>query len=579
LQPLARQPNLPGNLFKESHVLHRIAPVLISAVLLASPVSLTADQGAGAYLAALVATRDGAFEAGAKYYAEALAQSPNDAVLAQGAMVTRVAIGDVAGAVDFARQLTVLNPSDEFGNALVATGAMATRDFDAAVIALSGEGLVNNPLLNHLLGGWALIGAGQFAAGIERFGELDQNNGLRGVARYHQALANAYAGDFESAARSYQDGGDATYISRTSILAHAEILAVLEDYQGATLLMTRGAGARLNDAEANDLRRSVQAGAPISFTRIQDASDGAAEALMLMAEALRNDDAGRLALFFARLSAYLQPNRADAAVLIGDILVSEDQGPLALAAYRQVPVDAPLALAALAGAVGVMESQGGADAAIDDLLAGVERHGEVPSLLNLLGDVLRRSARYGEAVDAYSRAIDAVGNPDAANVWSLYYMRGIALERDARWDEAEIDLRKAMQLSPDQAGLLNMLGYSLVDRGLALDEALEMIERAMELRPDDGYITDSLAWALYRMGRYEEALPHMLQAVLLRPGDGILNDHYGDILWKVGRQREAVFQWNRALASGAADIDRVRIEDKLASGLDAVLADEADAEN
>ena len=555
-------------------MLQRFAPVLLSTALTVLPVISQAEQGAGAYLAATIATRAGAFEAGARYFAEGLSESAHDANLAQGAMVTRVAIGDVEGALPYAEILVSLNPTDEFGVILMAAAAMQAGDFDAAVSQISDEALAQNPIMRHLLAGWAMIGAGRFSDGIAQFGALDAINGLRGVARYHQALANAYAGDFETAAKLFQDAGDAAYVSRTAILAHAEILAVLEDYEGASLLMTRGLGARLNDVGAIELRRLVQAGAPITFTRIADASDGAAEAAMLMAEALRNDQAGRLALFYARMAIFLKPGRDDAAVLTGDLLVDEAQPSLALAAYGAVDADAPLALAALAGKVNVLESIGQADVAVDDLLAGIARFGEVPSLLNILGDVLRRSGRFGEAVEAYSRALAGISNTDAPNIWSLYYMRGIALERDGRWEDAEKDLRKALNLAPDQAGLLNMLGYSLVDRGLALDEALGMIERAMELRPDDGYITDSLAWALYRLGRFEEAVDPMLAAVLLVPGDGILNDHYGDILWMVGREREAVFQWNRALASNAEDLDRNRIEDKLNRGLTAVLVDE-----
>jgi predicted negative regulator of RcsB-dependent stress response len=53
-----------------------------------------------------------------------------------------------------------------------------------------------------------------------------------------------------------------------------------------------------------------------------------------------------------------------------------------------------------------------------------------------------------------------------------------------------------------------------------------------------------------------------------------LSDHYGDVLWKVGRQREARFQWHRALSYGPEAGAAVRIRDKLARGLDAVLADE-----
>lgn len=103
-----------------------------------------------------------------------------------------------------------------------------------------------------------------------------------------------------------------------------------------------------------------------------------------------------------------------------------------------------------------------------------------------------------------------------------------------------------------------------------------MIERAVAARPEDGYIIDSLAWALYRLGRFEEALAPMERAVRLMPSDPILNDHLGDIYWALGRRREAMFQWRRALAFGPEEADRPRILRKLEVGLDRVLEEEGE---
>ena len=101
-----------------------------------------------------------------------------------------------------------------------------------------------------------------------------------------------------------------------------------------------------------------------------------------------------------------------------------------------------------------------------------------------------------------------------------------------------------------------------------------MIERAVEARPDSGYIVDSLGWALYRLGRYEEAVGHMERAAELLPVDPIVNDHLGDVYWAVGRRTEARFQWNRALSFDPEPEEAARIRRKLEVGLDTVLAEE-----
>ena len=110
--------------------------------------------------------------------------------------------------------------------------------------------------------------------------------------------------------------------------------------------------------------------------------------------------------------------------------------------------------------------------------------------------------------------------------------------------------------------------------------ALDMIQKAVQLSPDDGYILDSLAWAYYRLGRYDEAVAPMERAILTMSQDPLVNDHLGDIYWKVGRHREAEIQWQRALSldpTETDDVDPARIRAKLERGLDAVLAEEAAA--
>jgi Flp pilus assembly protein TadD len=151
--------------------------------------------------------------------------------------------------------------------------------------------------------------------------------------------------------------------------------------------------------------------------------------------------------------------------------------------------------------------------------------------------------------------------------WTLFYFRGISHERAKQWPAAEKDFRKALDLNPDQPQVLNYLGYSWIDRGLNLDEGLLMIRKAVELRPKDGYIVDSLGWAFYKLGRYEEAAKELERAIELRPEDPVINDHLGDAYWRVGRQLEARFQWIHARDLKPEPEDLVKIEAKLKDGM------------
>jgi Flp pilus assembly protein TadD len=213
------------------------------------------------------------------------------------------------------------------------------------------------------------------------------------------------------------------------------------------------------------------------------------------------------------------------------------------------------------------------DAGLEVLQSLARSHGNIVAVQMALGDALRRSERFADAVPAYDAAIALIATPDPRH-WGLFYTRGICHERLGQWDQAEADFRTALKLSPDQPQVLNYLGYSFVDRGENLDEALAMIERAVAAQPDAGYIIDSLAWAYFRLGRYADAVEPMERAALLEPVDAVVTDHLGDVYWAVGRKLEARFQWHRALSFDPEPAEADRIRRKLDIGLDAVLTEE-----
>jgi nucleoid-associated protein YgaU len=82
--------------------------------------------------------------------------------------------------------------------------------------------------------------------------------------------------------------------------------------------------------------------------------------------------------------------------------------------------------------------------------------------------------------------------------------------------------------------------------GVHLVKAMGMLNEAVEAQPNNGAIVDSVGWAHYRLGRYDEAVDELERAVQMVPEDPIVNDHLGDAYWKVGRKREAFFQWTHA---------------------------------
>ena len=249
------------------------------------------------------------------------------------------------------------------------------------------------------------------------------------------------------------------------------------------------------------------------------------------------------------------------------------QYELAIENYAKIPLDHLQYNNAEVGRANALFIQGKEDAAIEVLKALTKANPSNLELQTTLGNTLRRSLKFSEAVNSYTKSINFLKEQNLES-WFEYYARGICYERLGNWMLAEKDFRIALKIHPNQPSLLNYFGYSLVEKGIHLDEALQLIKRAVEKQPDDGYITDSLGWALYRLGKYSEAVIHMERAVELMPLDPIVNDHLGDVYWAVNRRNEARFQWHRALSFDPEKKDAERIYKKLDIGLDAVLISE-----
>jgi tetratricopeptide (TPR) repeat protein len=130
-------------------------------------------------------------------------------------------------------------------------------------------------------------------------------------------------------------------------------------------------------------------------------------------------------------------------------------------------------------------------------------------------------------------------------------------------EQAIAVLTTAVKSDPKSAPALNALGYTLADRGVRLPEAVAYIERALEVEPDNPSYIDSLGWALFKQGRYEEAEGHLRRAAEALPGQSVIQDHYGDVLARRGKLQEAIGAWERALAGDGEDIDKAAIAKKI----------------
>jgi tetratricopeptide (TPR) repeat protein len=548
---------------------------LLTSVALVASLALPAmaqNGDAGAYLAARSAAINSDYRAAAGWYARALVQDPANTALLEGVVASNLGIGDFNLAAVAGQRLIDLGQPGQLAPIAVLAQRAQKADF-AGILAEKTTAASVGALFDQLTRAWAELGNGRMSEALAGFDAVAKTPGMEAFGLYHKALALASVGDYEGADNILSGRANGPInIMRRGVIAHVQILSQLEKNPDALALLDRSFGAEA-DPTIDALRARLTAGEPIPYDVTRNATDGLAEVFFTLATALNGEADPSFTLIYARAAAYLRPDHTEATLLAAGMLEEQGQYDLATETYAKIAPTDPAFHIAEIGRAGALRATGKTEAATEVLQTLARNQPGIMGVQLALADSLRRDEKWADAITAYDAAIALVTAPDAQH-WTLFYSRGVARERLADWAGAEADMRRALELQPDQPQVLNYLGYSFVDRGIHLDEALGMIERAVKAEPDQGYIIDSLAWAYFRLGRYKDALVPMEKASLLDPVDATVTDHLGDVYWANGRILEAQFQWRRALSFDPAEADATRIRHKLEVGLDAVRAEE-----
>ena len=192
-----------------------------------------------------------------------------------------------------------------------------------------------------------------------------------------------------------------------------------------------------------------------------------------------------------------------------------------------------------------------------------------PSIYDVydFANFLRGKEKYEQSIKLYSKLLLETNNTHKLYP-KILERRGMAYERSDKWNLAEKDLIKSLELLPKEPYVMNYLAYSWVEKNKNIELALKMLKEANNLKRHDGYITDSLGWALYKLENFSEAKKYLEKAIVLMPNDPIVNDHFADCLWKNNNKIQARYYWNNVLDLEDADDElKKKIKQKLLFGL------------
>jgi tetratricopeptide (TPR) repeat protein len=526
---------------------------------------------AGRYLAAKFAASAGDVKGAATYYAQTLKEDPNNADLLVRAFMYAAESGDMELAISLADRVIAADADNRPARLIRQAGAFIKKDYLA--VAKDADPMSQGAfslLTNNVVAAWAIAGTGETDGALTMLDGLMTQRGVDGLRLMHKALILDYAGRDEDADAAYRQALAVMGMGPRISDGYGRFLARKGRWDDAKTLYERVLMDNPGHPVAIQALRDIAA--KKSFQPlVTSPAEGVAEALFGIAASLNDRRSVEVAILYLNIALYLRPNFDLGRVLLASHYERMQNYEMANAYYARIPASSPyFAMTQVQAAIndGRLDQH---NQGVAKLKALVDRGSADPDAYTALGDLLRTSDHFPEAVAAYDKAIAGLKQDDRRLV-QIYYARGVSLERSNRWNEAERDFRQALKLNPERPEVLNYLGYTFVDRGINLEEAVSMLEKARALRPLDGMIADSVGWAYYKLGRYQEAARTLEEAVQLAPGATDINDHLGDAYWRIGRKIDARFQWQHALQLEPDEKQKEAIERKLQFGLDAVSA-------
>ncbi len=466
--------------------------------------------------------------------------------------------GDMQNALRAVRAMELRNESDAAAPLLQFSAAFKNSEWakaEAAIAELDAKS--NYGFIAPILSAWVDIARGKpsgFASASSQKSELLDYYSSDQLVYFELAGGQLAKAKLMLSAFSTVDADFARDLS----IRAASIFAESGDTQFARSLVRNHVDADFVD-EALSIRRKFTAEQGISalFTRL--------------ANALIDQKSAEQGLVFSRMASWTDPASDPAKSVLSRALYEQGYTEKAEAVLATVSPSSPYWMRISNDRAKRMVADGRADEALKLAENVYALRSQSSNALLLLGQMHEHAGQFSSAADSYAKLIertDAASNSPRRKALYLLFL-ATALDKGGNWGAAKVKLHEGKALDPNNAYILNYLGFGMLERGEEVDKALKFIKNAYILAPDSAAITDSLGWAYFLNHDYPNAISYLEKAAFKLTNDVTINEHLGDAYWRSGHRVSARYAWKKAVYQvGDSDTER-RLQQKIDLGLPA----------
>ena len=535
----------------------------IPAVWAPIPTNAEGRSAYGLYLAGKLALMQGEGAIGSNYLAQAEQLVPEQPRVREQAFTSALLTGDLDVAAALAPTDATASPAFVEGGRLV----RLVQDFVRGDARTPNAALAQQPIgapharAGLLVAPWIAAAAGDWSRALQP-APISGDPLTLAFARMNRAALLEKRRDYAEAEVELKAAADVAGVGALFKRPYGEFMERRGRRDDAIALYEAAIAVQpVDPGVVRALQRVRDGGRP---PVLPDFREGAAQGLITAAAQASAERGNEFAAVYLRLAQNLHDDD-ETEFQLAQVLSRAGLKSAARNALSRVGTDDPQLYAAARAQLAIaLEEDGQSDNALAELRRAAAASPDDRRIALVLAGQLMQLKQHDEALTLLDGPVLNTADQGA----SVHFLRGAAYEALGRTSEAEAELWAALQTAPNDADMLNYLGYLWVDKGLRVQEGAEMIARAHALEPENGNIQDSLGWAQFKQGQFETAVDTLEQAVDKEPSNAEINDHLGDAYWRVGREREAVWLWNRVLVLEPEPERRADVERKIANGLD-----------
>ncbi len=546
---------------KRLNSLTRILSLGVCAAIL-SPTAFASTKGNSVvddYVAARLAEISQNNQAAQIKYAKLLSYAPSSGTVADRLYSSAIRSGDMANALKAVRAQELQNAATAEGPLLLFADAFRRKDWAMAKLASKEVAAKTHyGFMTPILDAW-LNTAQNLPTNMPGDDAKDQTFAYFAVSqRIYLKLANRQLVTAKSDIKSLQSVN--IDFVRSLNIRSAPVFALNGDKEFAASLI-----ATAVDSDAQNLIAFPKSS--VKFT----ANDGLAALHAHIASSLLAQKQPEQALAFARIAEYYLPTDVETRLILGQVLLALGADKQALAQLNAVPVSSPYWSEAVTALVREYSAKKNVAAARDLIVIARKKQPRSVAIALLAAQIFEDNGDLSSAANIYEDLIKSADLSKAASSQAAVFRMFLSnlAEKQGDWPKARGLLEAAITLDGSNPYILNSLGYLILEHGENPERALEYLKKARELSPDSAAIIDSLGWAYFQSGDFSKALPLLEMAAKRDSSDMTINEHLGDVYWKVGRRVDARYAWKIALyiAKSKTD-DQAKTSDRLSKKID-----------